>query len=286
MKHFKWLGAVALFAMAAGSAQAATLGTWRFEAGAPGSPVVSALDSSGNGHNGAPVGNPTYSSDVPAATVPATGAPNTGSLELDGNDYVSISAGAGGTLDPTSAFTVEFWMNIDDQGPGQWLAVDKSHGWTDSTGWLFQGLGNNFGGESGKLDFGIGLGGGGTVNFSTVRSTMSLMDNQWHHIAGTYDSTTSVISLYIDGILDNSVTVAGSYASNGRSVNIGASWHGTQAPNRFLIGDIDELRISDTALTSSQFLNGPLAPVPLPAGLPFLLGALGALVLLRARRWA
>jgi hypothetical protein len=228
---------------------ATTVAYWRFEEGTAdtqASGAGSILDETANNNDGTPNGNPFYRSDVPANPVPLTGAANALSLQLDGNgDYVGISHSA--SLDLSDGFTVEFWMKGNPtQGEPLYLVIDKSHGWTDLTGWAFQGSTS-----TGTLSFLIGNGIGG---FPSATSTVSLLDNEWHHVAGTLDSTDTgqEIKLYIDGALD--ATGTGSLATNTRDINIGASWHGTSAPNRFFNGFVDEVRISDTILQSSQFL--------------------------------
>ena len=66
-------------------------------------------------------------------------------------------------------------MKAGAQAPGQqWLVGDKSHGWIDSTGWVFQGL------STGELQFGVGQGSGGTTNFGITTSTTSLLGSMWH----------------------------------------------------------------------------------------------------------
>src|SRR5205814_10083730 len=57
------------------------------------------------------------------------------------NDYVSISHSA--VLNPSGAFSVVVWIKanpVQSSLDGQFLIVDKSHGWAPpATGWLLQG---------------------------------------------------------------------------------------------------------------------------------------------------
>lgn len=255
-------------ALAVTPAAALTVGQWNFEEGTPGNPLAGAnsvLDQSGNANHGSPNGNPVYSGDV----APGTGS---ASLALDGNgDYVSIAHSA--SLDLVSAFTVEFRMKAGTAGnSGLRLLVDKSHGYVDSTGWTFQTV-------NGVVHLNTGAGGGGASNFPGGASTTNVLDDQWHHIAGTYDvsDTGQELKLYIDGILEGAFNV-GTYAANTRDVNIGAAcvFAGCPfGPQRFYNGLIDDLRISDTALTADQFLNASTG-IPAPAAFAiFVLAAAG-----------
>ena len=109
-------------------------------------------------------------------------------------------------------------------------------------------------------------------------------DNQWHHIAGTYDvsDTGQELKLYIDGMLEGAFNV-GTYAANSRDVNIGAAcvFVGCNFSNkRFYNGLIDDLRISDTALTADQFLNAS-TEIPAPAAIALFAAAVAGMGLKR-----
>jgi hypothetical protein len=239
-------------ALMATPAAALTVGQWNFEEGSPGNPVSglnSVLDQSGNANHGSPTGNPTYSGDAGSGAA---------SLALDGNgDYVSISHSA--SLNLISAFTVEFRMKAGSAGnSGLRLLVDKSHGFIDFTGWTFQT-------NNGIVNLNLGAG----ASFPGGVSTTNVHDNQWHHIAGTYDVTDTgqELKLYIDGVLEGAFNT-GAYNANTRDVVIGAAcvFPGCNFPGqqRFYNGLFDDLRISDTALTADQFLNAE-TEIPEPA---------------------
>ncbi|MCP4070123.1 MAG: LamG domain-containing protein [Hyphomicrobiales bacterium] len=243
------------------SAQATTVGYWTFEEGiANTSPTIagSIIDQTANNNDGTPVGNPTYRADVPVSTIPATAASNSLSMEFDGvDDYVSIAQSP--SLNSLSnAFTVEFWMKAETLQSSLWLVADQSHGWGDSKGWLFQGD------STGKLGFGVG----NDSSFDIISSTADLRDNQWHHVAGTYDSTVSggLLQLFVDGSLNGTLTSI-LFASSNRDVNMGASYGGPNGFLRFFNGSVDELRISDVALAPNQFLTASPSAVPIPPAL-------------------
>jgi hypothetical protein len=70
-------------------------------------------------------------------------------------------------------------------------------------------------------------------------------DGRWHHVAGVYDG--AVISLYIDGALDNSSRASGMIQTNSFPVSIGAN---AEAGGRNWNGLIDEVCVFACALNA------------------------------------
>ncbi|WP_178984076.1 LamG-like jellyroll fold domain-containing protein [Winogradskyella helgolandensis] len=81
----------------------------------------------------------------------------------------------------------------------------------------------------------------------SLTSHTSIPDNQWHHIAITYDGSNA--SIYIDGVLDNSAEKTAPMATT-ESFHIAAA--GEITPIQHFKGHIDEVRIWNTFLTESQ----------------------------------
>ena len=71
----------------------------------------------------------------------------------------------------------------------------------------------------------------------------------WFHVAGTYDNST--ISLYINGVLDNSTSVSGSFISN-ETLRIGAENPNGRAALYYFNGTIDEVKIWNVSLTAGE----------------------------------
>ncbi|MEO8209484.1 MAG: LamG domain-containing protein [bacterium] len=83
--------------------------------------------------------------------------------------------------------------------------------------------------------------------------------NQWTHIAGTYDGTTT--RLYINGILDTSRTgITGNVGSNFDSLFIGCDRQ-SGLPAFFFNGRLDNVRIWKSARTASELLNNMYIPL-------------------------
>jgi len=253
---------VALYAPAA----ATTVAYYRFEEGSADSKasgIDSIIDSSTYGNDGTPYGtyDPIYRSDVPVNPVPLTGASNTLSLQFAGIDsYVEVvnPANLRDPADPnwilnfgSGSFTVECWFKLDalDRTFSRllskfyWESSTGSHGWILSTG---------ADANTDNVQWGVGAGG---ANSGTVTSG-DLAAGVWYHIAGVFDHLTGTSSLYLDGVLQGSVSAL--HENVDYNLGIGTSFYDAGwGYDRFFYGHIDEVRISDAALSPSEFLNVP-----------------------------
>jgi len=126
--------------------------------------------------------------------------------------------------------------------------------------WLF--------GEAGVIAFGVTRGGNG----ETLCGSINVVDDVWHHIAVTRSADTGLLSLYVDGVLDGTVTGptgdvsyrdgrASSYPNDPYLV-IGAEKHDYDPVYPSYSGWLDELRISTSVRYTEDFTPPtiPLAP--------------------------
>jgi len=77
-------------------------------------------------------------------------------------------------------------------------------------------------------------------------------NNNWYHVAGTYDAGTGSLKVYVNGILDGSSTDLGPINYGGADVVIGNANDGYDLPFR---GVIDEVKFFDRALTPQEIIN-------------------------------
>jgi formylglycine-generating enzyme len=186
-------------------------------------------------NNGTSFGGVTYTNGEVAAC-----------FNFDGvSGYVDIPDPA--NLNPTGPFSVEFWMNGGTQQSGLFDVVDKSHGFTDSTGWTFEGQSS-----TGTLGFYYGLGGGGAGNFAGAITTNKVLDNQWHHLTGIWTGTQ--IGIYVDGVLQVANSSTTLPVNNQRDLLFATSWGGG-THTRFFSGQLDEVTYYDRALTSEEVVS-------------------------------
>ena len=154
-------------------------------------------------------------------------------LSFDGNDYIEIAGHYG---DPANV-TLSAWVNL--------TAYDT--------------LGANIIslGDSAVLHIGEWSGGsirGGYYDGSSwhnVSFTTNLAGTGWHHLAYTIDDTNNVHTIYLDGVEIGSSVMTGSVSYTlGSNSTIGK--HGDGDPSWDLIGQLDEARVYDRALTATE----------------------------------
>ena len=85
----------------------------------------------------------------------------------------------------------------------------------------------------------------GSVGLSAASSLP--VANVWYHIAGTYDG--SQMSIYVNGVLEGSMSSSGSIPTNGYNLLIGTE---QDSLGNFFNGVIDEVRLWSTALNADQ----------------------------------
>ena len=186
-------------------------------------------DSSGNGHTGA---------ITSAAWVPGR---HGGALAFDGTG-AHVDLGGLGTF-YGEGFTLEAWVRKESAKNdvavlGTWTSNGGPMIWVDHLASRYRvTFGTTF---SGYLDAGAGPSVG-----------------QWQHVAATYDGTTA--RFYVDGVEVAARAASGPGSSN--TWRIGA--YGS-APGGFFDGVVDDVRIYDRALGSTEIQTDMSTPVPIP----------------------
>jgi N-acetylneuraminic acid mutarotase len=201
----------------------APVGYWRFDEGAG----HIAHDSSGNG-NGGSVNDASWTNGVLGQA-----------LQFDGiDDWVSIPTSQ--TLEITgNQITFEFWVKFDNaiSGSSPYMKFyDKGNAYNSAMR------------ETGNVRFTFWVAGDSSANLDSSRT--SWLAGPWYHIAEVYDG--NVMSIYVNGALDNSMPMTGNIASTTYPIALGAYTLGSQW---FLQGAMDELEIYNCARTAEEILN-------------------------------
>jgi len=195
---------------------------WAFDDGAGNV----AVDSSGNGNDGAINGDPQW----------VTGQIG-GALDFDA-DGDFIDCGNDAIFDVTDELTLAVWVNLRSI-PGDWRAVAAK----GDDAWR---LANN--GSAQTMDFAWT---GSSRNYMNVASTTALPFNEWHHVCGVY-SIVDGGRIYIDGIEEAFVADTEGITTGTFPVYIG---NNPQNTDRFWDGLIDDLQLYKRALSAEEVLR-------------------------------
>jgi hypothetical protein len=183
-------------------------------------------DLSGNGNNGTLVNGVGYNSG------------NLGSLSFDGvNDYVTATRPS--SIITGGSISVSVWAKWTTAGTTIGtiqVLVDNNHSNSPVRGFVIQD----------RPDLSKVLTFSASPGTNTVSSTFQVGDGTWRHIVGTADTTTR--SLYIDGVLNNTVSGSGGLATVQPNINIGR-WN---SGIRYLNGNIAQVSIYNRALTPQE----------------------------------
>ena len=128
-------------------------------------------------------------------------------------------------------------------------AITSSNG-INVTKWQLA-IGSAFGvGTSTKLTAQIYSTGG--THVSTVTTTNAVNDGKWHHAVQTISPST--LSLYLDGVLQGSVTTQGGNVTENDCIIFGADGNNNAvyATPLYLNGYIDDIRIYNRVLTTDE----------------------------------
>ncbi len=252
-------------------AQAATVGWWRFEEGAPGTAAVNpVLDSSGHGLSATPTGGPTFSSDVSPL---AGGIGSTRSMHFDG--YNTGLFVPDQSMLQLSSLTIEAFFKSEPMLPGTGGGADLLVRGDNRPGLDPYRITLNQPGNG--LVFQIQ---DGADNVARLDYTVPF--DQWIYVAGTFDAASGRMDLYINGQLVNSTITSirpllplDPFYSPG--LGIGSDPTGQYGEH--LNGWLDEVRLSDRALSPQELL------IPEPGTLS-LLGLAAAALAWRRRNAA
>ncbi|HNW97236.1 MAG TPA: peptide-N-glycosidase F-related protein [Bacteroidales bacterium] len=159
-------------------------------------------------------------------------------LDLDGtNDKIGVTDAT--SLNPTTALTLEVWINADTWKSSVWAGtIIGKQSTSPDCGYCLTA------GEGGKAEFTIAI--GNVWQKVTTPAVMGL--NAWYHIAGVYDG--SIMKIYINGELQASLNVTGAMnPSTGKILDFGENptWTG-----RLFDGTLDEIRIWNVARSQAQ----------------------------------
>jgi hypothetical protein len=156
-------------------------------------------------------------------------------------DRVTIPHNANLNFTTANNYSLEFWMKADVSDAGSLRSLIEK--WTGS----------------GSYPFVVRLNGNGTiqaaawdtVNNPAAVSSRRVDDNQWHHIAAVFNHATDTIQIFVDGLLDGSITYTTLNAiNNTQQIFLGV--RGSISVHTDYDGLIDEFNIYNKALSAAE----------------------------------
>ena len=190
-----------------------------------------AKDDSGNNRNGVLSGVQVISNGKYGAA-----------LSFSGNSSVSIS-GLSNMLQG-STVTFEAFVKISSCN-NNWQTVMQK----DNRFYLHACSSNQ-----GKPAFGLCLNNCSDSDWREVYAQSALPIGTWTHLAGTYDGAS--LKIYINGVQSSSLSMTGTLSLSSGPLTIGAN-----ALSENFFGSIDEVRVYDKVLSSSEITNDMNTPI-------------------------
>ncbi|MBL7922579.1 MAG: LamG domain-containing protein [Bacteroidia bacterium] len=175
---------------------------------------------------------------------------NTHSLTFNS---ASVSFSNGSDLAPANAITVEAWIKASSWAFNVFDGtIVCKHSWSNGEQGYVLRAGNN-----GQADFtvcGLDLL-GNPISWQSATSASGIMNlNTWYHVAGTYDGDT--LRVFVNGIQQGALPLPGGMLTGtAYPVAIGRLSDQAQFQTRYWTGQMDEVRIWDRALSSSELLS-------------------------------
>ena len=145
------------------------------------------------------------------------------------NDYISVSNSL--SLNPSSAFTIETWMNLTTTGA--YIGLISKGTWSQ----YFLRLGSSEGRAYWFVKFSDG------TAASVEGSNIGWKWNTWHHIVATADTQARVIKVYLDGVQKLSST----FAAGKTIISTSNPLLISEISQRRVKGIVDEVRVSNVA---------------------------------------
>ena len=231
--------ALLLFALAALPASAQNPVAWyKFDEGSG----TSAADASGNGQTGT----------LQAGATWATGlvGPYCVSLAGTNTSFVDVAAPV---VDTTQSYTVMGWINLTQvSGYQTMVSIDGN----TVSGFFLQ-----LRGDTGKFGFATLPSDSTTGAAAIANATAAPNAGQWYHVAGVYDATAKTISLYVNGVLQQTVSNTAAWKASGHT-EIGRGKYNT--PTDFVSAQVDDVRCYQSALSATTINAIALANLPPP----------------------
>ena len=171
---------------------------------------------------------------------PANGM-NFGALSFDGiDDVIQVNNNNNLSWSNVLNFTEEVWVKTTQTGSGNKVFIGKYDG--NSAWWI------GFNASDGKARFSFRSSTGDDL--FEISSISIINDGFWHQIVGVKSFDNSLLSIFVDGVLENSAQAI----FNGSFTGANPLTIGCYNNDFYFSGELDELAIYDRSLRSDEIL--------------------------------
>ena len=199
------------------------VGYWKLDNGV-------ARDYSGNGHDGI------LSDPAPTASEGAFGDTD-GAMVFDGSS--TYTSGQYAAINEMSgSMSAMFWIKDGVNNNPYETFLGKGTWGTDGC-WMIRKIETG----DGHICFEMNA-----LTPNKVDSTLEIEDELWHHVTCVYDSADSHLKIFVDGTLDNSVSVSGTQPTYEGIFSIG----NRNGQDRFFSGNLDDIILFNRALSPEE----------------------------------
>ncbi|GAA2124351.1 hypothetical protein GCM10009782_05150 [Glycomyces algeriensis] len=161
-------------------------------------------------------------------------------LTFDGvNDYAQTSAQV---VNTAKSFTVSTWVRIHE--------TDVDYSIASQDGLVNSGFMLKYDGESQKFLIVACSQDSSSATCPSAGSTTRAKVDTWYNVTGVYDLATKQIRIYVNGQLQGTTTITGTFNATGKFVLGRDLFAG--ASTTFFAGDIDEVKVWDRAISLGE----------------------------------
>jgi|GEM_PF-2372302 len=180
------------------------------------------------------------------------------SLSRGAAQYASLTNASSTGLNLNGDITIESWVKPSSQPSGNDVYTIVSKWDSDNNGRSYY---FSYGAIGGNTKMFCGVSNSGTTN-PVVTFSQTLNTNVWYHVAMVYVSSTGNCNIFVNGssIGSNATDSGGAYIS-AASFAIGAQMD--NLPSQFFDGKVDDVRVYNRALTSSEIQDAFQNPIEL-----------------------
>ncbi|MFT3933700.1 MAG: T9SS type A sorting domain-containing protein [Chitinophagaceae bacterium] len=197
-----------------------------------------ANDASGNSLNGTVIGSPAFVTDRFGNANSAIAFSNNVADRIEINDNALLH---------TPSITIAAWVREIGVSSSIKTIVDKPLGSTQSDSWHFGVITNG-----GYVYTSWFFNDPGSSTGSQITALANIGD--WHYVVATFDNSTKLHKLYVDGILKATNTFNNTIGYDNNKMYIGAALE-NNSPSFPMDGELDEIKIYDGALSAQQIAN-------------------------------